>query len=335
MNTQMMMSEEFIEAIKYEDIDLLTKCPKTDLHNHIDLGGNRHFLPCVTNINATSILEPLNGVVGMEQWRDKYISQAFKGKDGYIDRLRAGLEQIKRDNIQIFIPSISSSLKNIFGSYKILIDTFEELIESVFEENKPLYYPEIVFKRGTDIFEMENNLDELQDLLYFKSIDLVGPEDFSPQIYSNLYKKARKAGLRLRAHIGEYASCKHIQDYVCTLDLDEINHGLTAINSEYVMDLLKSRGTIINICPTSNVKLGYCRDYNTHPIRKLYDYGLNVTINSDDILIFDSCVSTEYLSLYKSKLLSANELNEIRLNAFKLYTINSSNIKNVSNKNCI
>ena len=54
-----------------------------------------------------------------------------------------------------------------------------------------------------------------------------------------------------------------------------------------------------------------------HPIAKLYRKGVNVTINSDDILIFDSDVSKEYLRLYKSGCLSAEELDNIRLNGLK------------------
>lgn len=319
MDVQFAMSNEFLKALYYEDIALLSRCPKTDLHNHIDLGGNKYFMSCYPNEKIPVISSPLNGVDGMNQWRDMYISPYFLGKEGFIYRLRAGLEQIKRDNIQIFIPSISSSLKKIFGSYKELMDVFENLIEAVFSDDKPLYFPEIVFKRGTDICEMEMLFDELVDLSYFKSIDLVGPESYSPQLYLNLYKKAKNAGLKLRAHIGEYASCDCILNYIYTLDLDEINHGITATNSDYLMSLLKERNIILNICPTSNIKLGFCNEYKSHPIRRLYDYGVNVTVNSDDILIFDSCISTEYLNLYKSKLFSAYELNEIRLNAFKLY----------------
>lgn len=54
-----------------------------------------------------------------------------------------------------------------------------------------------------------------------------------------------------------------------------------------------------------------------HPIAKLYRNGVNVPINSDDVLIFDSDVSKEYLRLYKSGCLSAEELDDIRLNGLK------------------
>lgn len=56
---------------------------------------------------------------------------------------------------------------------------------------------------------------------------------------------------------------------------------------------------------------------STHPIRKLYRSGVNVTINSDDILIFDSDVSKEYCRLFNNGTLTATELNNIRLNGLR------------------
>jgi adenosine deaminase len=70
----------------------------------------------------------------------------------------------------------------------------------------------------------------------------------------------------------------------------------------------------LNITPTSNIKLGRVNNMESHPIQKLYRSGVNVTINSDDILIFDSDVSKEYLRLYDSHVLTAEELDDIRVN---------------------
>lgn len=57
-----------------------------------------------------------------------------------------------------------------------------------------------------------------------------------------------------------------------------------------------------------------------HPIKKFYRSGVDVTINSDDILIFDSDVSKEYLRLYESRCLTVEELEDIRINGLKPVT---------------
>ena len=73
----------------------------------------------------------------------------------------------------------------------------------------------------------------------------------------------------------------------------------------------------LNIVPSSNVLLGRVSEIKNHPIKELYRAGVDVTINSDDILMFDSDVSKEYLRLYKNKVLTAEELDDIRLNGLK------------------
>ena len=68
----------------------------------------------------------------------------------------------------------------------------------------------------------------------------------------------------------------------------------------------------LNVCPSSNVMLGYVKDYREHPIRILADNGVRVTINTDDLLIFDSSIENEYLQLYCAGTLSVGQLDEIR-----------------------
>ena len=63
--------------------------------------------------------------------------------------------------------------------------------------------------------------------------------------------------------------------------------------------------------------LGRVENLKTHPIAELYRSGVDVTINSDDVLIFDSDVSKEYLRLYKSGCFNVEELDDIRKNGLK------------------
>ena len=73
----------------------------------------------------------------------------------------------------------------------------------------------------------------------------------------------------------------------------------------------------LNVCPSSNVMLGYANDFENHPIKALVENGVEVTINTDDLLIFNSSIENEYLKLYKAETLSANQLEEIRLRGLR------------------
>nr|MCR5187953.1 adenosine deaminase [Treponema sp.] len=75
---------------------------------------------------------------------------------------------------------------------------------------------------------------------------------------------------------------------------------------------LADRKITLNVCPTSNIMLGYAKSYAEHPIKILVENGVPVTINTDDLLIFDSSVDQEYLRLYEAGTLTAEQLDVIR-----------------------
>ena len=101
------------------------------------------------------------------------------------------------------------------------------------------------------------------------------------------------------------------------LHLNEVQHGIAAAQDEDVIDYLIENNIRLNITPSSNVLLGRVPDMEHHPIALLYRKGVDVTIGSDDVLIFDSDVSKEYLRLYQSGCLTKEELDDIRLNGLK------------------
>jgi len=101
------------------------------------------------------------------------------------------------------------------------------------------------------------------------------------------------------------------------LELDAVQHGIAAASSEEVMKWLADRKIPLNICPTSNVVLERVRSIDTHPARMLFDRGVKITINTDDITLFNQSVSEEFLLLYAENLFSARELDEIRQTGLK------------------
>lgn len=98
------------------------------------------------------------------------------------------------------------------------------------------------------------------------------------------------------------------------LSLDEVQHGIAAAESDEVMDYLIENKITLNITPTSNFLLGRVSHMKKHPIGTLFRAGVNVTINFDDVLMFGSDVSKEYLTLYDHGVLTAGELDQIRVN---------------------
>ncbi len=150
----------------------------------------------------------------------------------------------------------------------------------------------------------------------FKTFDLSGDEGAQPiEVFKPIYRKAQAAGLRLKAHVGEWGTADDVWRAVDLLELDEVQHGIAASASTQVMRALANASVRLNICPTSNVKLGRASSLKDHPIRALFDAGVNVTINTDDPLIFGCTLSSEFLALYEAGVMTAQELDDIRVAA--------------------
>ncbi|MBP3196865.1 MAG: adenosine deaminase, partial [Butyrivibrio sp.] len=137
-------------------------------------------------------------------------------------------------------------------------------------------------------------------------------ENFIP-----IYRRAKTEGLKLKAHVGEWGTAEDVRRAVECLELDEVQHGIAAVNDPSVVRFLVDNKIRLNITPSSNYLLGRVKDMKAHPIAELYRSGVDVTINSDDVLIFDSDVSKEYLRLYRCGCLTADELDDIRKKGLK------------------
>ena len=109
-------------------------------------------------------------------------------------------------------------------------------------------------------------------------------------VFKPLYRKAKDAGLNESAR-RRMGNADSVQRAVEELELDEVQHGISAAQSTSVMKFLADNRIRLNICPTSNVLLGRVKSLARHPIRELYDAGVKVTINTDDVLVFGQSVS--------------------------------------------
>jgi adenosine deaminase len=151
----------------------------------------------------------------------------------------------------------------------------------------------------------------------FAAIDLYGDELAQPiEKFIPFFRKAKEKKMILRAHVGEFGSADDVWRAVEELELDEVQHGIAAASSTQVMNFLADNNIRLNICPTSNIILSRVDSLKNHPIRKLFDNGVKVTVNTDNLLTFGSTLSQEFLALYDCGLFNANELNKIRENSF-------------------
>jgi len=115
-------------------------------------------------------------------------------------------------------------------------------------------------------------------------------------IYS--FDAAREAGLGLTAHAGEWRGPDEVRAE--HLRVSRIGHGVRAVDDPALVEHLAERGTVLEVCPGSNVVLGVYPDLRAHPIEKLRAAGVAVTVSTDDPPFFHTDMSAEYAGLHRA-----------------------------------
>lgn len=111
---------------------------------------------------------------------------------------------------------------------------------------------------------------------------------------------AREAGLRLTAHAGEWGGPQSVRDAVRDLGVERIGHGVRAIEDLALVDELGERGITLEVCPGSNIALGLYPAWRKHPVEKLRERGLKVTVSTDDPPFFHTTMTREYEELERA-----------------------------------
>jgi adenosine deaminase len=96
-----------------------------------------------------------------------------------------------------------------------------------------------------------------------------------------------------------------------------LGHGVRSIEDARLVDLLAERQIALEVCPTSNICLGVYPDYVSHPLRRLWEAGVLVTINSDDPPMFHTDLNQEYRALIDHFGFGADELEQVSLNGLR------------------
>jgi aminodeoxyfutalosine deaminase len=143
-----------------------------------------------------------------------------------------------------------------------------------------------------------------------------GNEERGPaRLFPDIFREARELGLHTVAHAGEACGPESVRDAINLLGAERIGHGLTAIRDPQVMALLRERQIPLEVCPTSNVATGLIAHFRDHPLPKLLEAGLMVTLNSDDPAMFGTSLQEEFQQAARCFAFSQETLTALCLNA--------------------
>lgn len=144
------------------------------------------------------------------------------------------------------------------------------------------YWLDFAIEKKDDILAMDLADNELA----------VGPAPFVP-----LFEQAKSEGFAVTIHAGEAEgpqAARNIRDSIEMLHADRIGHGVRILEDPAVLDFVRERGTVLELCPTSNWLSGVCPTRAAHPFRTIMEAGIRTTVNTDDPGIMNIGLMDEY-----------------------------------------
>lgn len=134
--------------------------------------------------------------------------------------------------------------------------------------------------------------------------------------FADLYRRARDRGLHTVCHAGETTNAQNVWDALA-IGAERIGHGIRSIEDPELMGWLREKNIPLEICISSNVRTGAVATIGDHPVRKLFDAGVPITINTDDPALFHCTLASEYALLGEKFGFSEAEQQIVASNSFR------------------
>jgi adenosine deaminase len=296
-----------------EILENLRKIPKADLHAH-------SAISCPFSVFqrfSSTVAPPPNKFHHLYDFLEYFrreLLPLFEQEEVVRETTRGCFDHMVADGITYAEVSFDIFLGNSVPWSKVAIIIEEEIarVSGTLQVS-----PELGVAREAPDPLWRRLADEALSSGLFEGVDIYGVELARPiEYFLPFLESVRRNARRVKIHSGEIGDPERIRHEVQTVNPYAVQHGVRSGEDTSVMELLAKRKIQVNVCPTSNIKLSVTDSYKTHPIRRMFDAGVRVTINSDDYAIFQSSVSEEFLSLYQAGVFNPAELEQIRQNSF-------------------
>ena len=138
-----------------------------------------------------------------------------------------------------------------------------------------------------------------------------------PSKFERVFSKAREEGFITVAHAGEDGPAEYVWEAINLLKVSRIDHGNQSLDDDQLIKHIAEKQIPLTVCPLSNLELKVVNDLKDHPLMKLMEAGLMVTINSDDPAYFGGYVNENYTCIASALNLSKKQITELAKNSIK------------------
>lgn len=318
--------------------------PKAELHLHIEGTFEPELMLEIAKRNSLYLkyenIEELKSAYNfsnLQEFLDIYYSgcNALIKEIDFYDMTWAYLKKAKEQNILhteiMFDPQTHTnrgiSFKTVInGIHKALVDAESKLgITSKLIMSFLRHLPE---EAAFEILDMAAPFKRWIDAVGLDSSEVGNP----PFKFERVFQKAREEGYLIVAHAGEEGPPEYITQALELLQVDRIDHGNRCLEDMDVVNDLIERKMALTVCPLSNLKLQVVKDLTKHPLKKMLNKGLFVTINSDDPAYFGGYLNENYIEIQKALDLSKEDVIQLAGNSFKASFLSESEKNEMQNK---
>ncbi|OLF35732.1 adenosine deaminase [Psychrobacter sp. C 20.9] len=310
-------------------IDLIQKLPKAELHLHIEGSLEPELMFRLAKKNNVEIpydsVEDVRAAYNfnnLQSFLDIYYAGAnvLLTQDDFYDLTWEYILKCVEDNVihtEIFFDPQTHTERGV--AFEAVITGIKEALADAKEKYGITSCIIMCFLRHLSqeaAFEtLEQALDYKDDIIGvgLDSSELGNP----PSKFKEVFQKAKEAGFKLVAHAGEEADFSYIYEALDLLNISRIDHGVQSIKSPELMQRLKDEQMPLTVCPNSNIELRVFDNYKEHNIKALLDYGLNISVNSDDPAYFKGYVNQNFVNLHENLPITEEDVITLVKNSFR------------------
>lgn len=299
--------------------DFIQALPKAELHLHLE-GSIDPFT--LTEIDSTLSLETIqtnlhySGFAGFLKTY-VWVSQRLTAVEHYVLATRRLLEKLVAQNVHWAEITLSAGVILWKGQ------DLRAIYEAVHEETKNHtairvnWIFDAIRQFGTqqaaEVFEVAGQYRD-QGVI---AIGIGGDEERGPATwFSDLYRKARDAGLSLTCHAGEMAGPESVWQAL-RIGAQRIGHGIRSVEDPALLETLREHNIALEICPSSNVCTRAVSSLKDHPLREIWESGVPVVLGTDDPALFFTDLTHEYTLAAEIFGFSRRELMQLAQNSFQ------------------
>jgi adenosine deaminase len=285
--------------------------PKVELHRHLE--GSLRFetlleIASVYDIHTDGARALRSSVQiqdddphTFENFLSKFVAlRQFYCSPEVIERLaREAVEDASKDNIRYLELRFTPATLSRSGKFP-LIDVIDRVISGARagQEAYEVMTRLIVSINRHDSIKLAQHVAQLAILRKDKGIvglDLAGNEtDFSAMPFAGFFKEASQEGLKVTVHAGEWDGAANIIEAIEKISAVRIGHGVRVGEDQRAVALAQERAIPFEVCVTSNYQSGVVPSLSEHPLTRLLELDLNITLNTDDPSISNSTLGHEY-----------------------------------------